>query len=202
MRFDDRGLVPAVVQDAASGRVLMVAFMNAEALEKTLATGEAHFWSRSRGELWRKGATSGNVLRVVELRSDCDEDAVLVRVEHAGPACHTGRLSCFFNPLGPGAEPAPPALGEVLAELSSVIRDRRRGRPAGSYTAALFDAGLDRIVQKVGEEATEVVIAGKNRDPEELLRESADLLYHLLVLWEEASLPPARVAQELGRRRK
>jgi phosphoribosyl-ATP pyrophosphohydrolase/phosphoribosyl-AMP cyclohydrolase len=203
LRFDEKGLLPAVVQDHASGRVLMIAFTNRESLEKTLSTGEAHFWSRSRGELWRKGATSGNVMRVVEVVADCDADAILLRVDAAGPACHTGEVSCFFERLGAGRPSSEASsLGAVLGELFAVIRDRHEKLPPDSYTARLFSEGLDRILKKVGEEASEVVIAGKNRDPAEIASESADLLYHLLVLWEEAGLSPSDVAAELERRRR
>jgi phosphoribosyl-ATP pyrophosphohydrolase/phosphoribosyl-AMP cyclohydrolase len=201
LSFDEQGLIPAVVQGVADGRVLMVAYMNREAFDKTLETNEAHFWSRSRNALWRKGATSGNVMKVVEIRVDCDADCLLLKVEPAGPACHTGRESCFFTTVGPESSgEAKASLSETLTELRDVIRRRKEERPEGSYTAKLFNGGLDRITKKVGEEAVEVVIAGKNRDAGELVRESADLLYHLLVLWEEMDLDDSSVAAELRRR--
>ena len=203
LQFDPRGLIPAVVQNATSGRVLMVAFMNQESLDKTLETGAVHFWSRSRNELWRKGATSGHVMKVVEVMADCDQDCLLVRVQPEGPACHTGETSCFFTPLLSDAEnPAETVFSETIGELSELIRDRREKRPEGSYTARLFDGGVDRIAKKVGEEAAEVIIAAKNDDADELCRESADLLYHLLVLWEQAGVSPAAVGEELKRRRR
>jgi phosphoribosyl-ATP pyrophosphohydrolase/phosphoribosyl-AMP cyclohydrolase len=193
--FDSRGLIPAVVQDANTRRVLMVAYMNRESLEKTKKEGQVHFWSRSRGELWHKGATSGNTMNVVRMVADCDRDCLLLEVQPAGPACHTGATSCF-------EAPDRPSLADVLGELKAVIRERKKKRPEGSYTAKLFDGGIDRITKKLGEEAVEVVIAGKNQDREELARESADLLYHLLVLWEQCDLAPEAVAAELQSRRR
>jgi phosphoribosyl-AMP cyclohydrolase / phosphoribosyl-ATP pyrophosphohydrolase len=200
LRFDERGLVPAIVQDADSGSVLMVAYMNRESLERTLATGEVHFWSRSREAIWRKGETSGNVLRLRSIVADCDLDCLLVRAEPAGPACHTGERSCFFEPLAgerPSAE-----LGDLLGRLSRVIRERSLSRPEGSYTAELLAKGIPRIAQKVGEESTEVVIAATSRNAGELTEESADLLYHLLVLWQASGVAPSAIAAALERRLK
>lgn len=202
LEFDDRGLLPAVVQDVDSGTVLMVGYVNAESLEKTLESGEMHFWSRSRESLWRKGETSGNILRVREVLVDCDRDCLLVRAEPAGPTCHTGERSCFFQPLdGAPAEGGAAALGDVLGRLARVVRARHEERPEGSYTTRLFDSGIDRIAQKVGEESTEAVIASVTGDPGALAEESADLLYHLLVLWQAAGLSPGAVAEVLDRRR-
>jgi phosphoribosyl-ATP pyrophosphohydrolase/phosphoribosyl-AMP cyclohydrolase len=198
LRFDERGLVPAIVQDADGGAVLMMAYMNRESLEKTIETGEAHFWSRSRAKLWRKGETSGNVLAVRAIEADCDFDCLLVRVEPAGPACHTGARSCFFENVSgesPRAE-----LSDVLGRLARTIGERWKSRPEGSYTSALFESGVDRIAQKVGEEATEVVIAAAKEGPSRLAEESADLLYHLLVLWRAAGLDAEEVALTLKRR--
>jgi len=203
LRFDEQGLIPAVVQDSDSGQVLMVAYMSRESLERTLATGEVHFWSRSRETIWRKGETSGNVLRLRSIVADCDLDCLLVRAEPAGPACHTGERSCFFESLvgeTPSAE-----LGEVLGRLSRVIRERHESPPEGSYTAELFAQGakgIPRIAQKVGEESTEVVIAATQGNTLELAEESADLLYHLLVLWRASGIAPAAVASALERRMK
>lgn len=200
--FDEKGLIPAIVQHVMTGRILMMAFMSRESLDKTIETGEAHFWSRRRNELWRKGATSGNVMRVIEVRADCDADCLLLRVQPTGPACHTGAPSCFFTTLATDTEDAGQTpLSEILGELSEVIRDRKEKKPEGSYTTKLFAGGIDRIAKKVGEESAEVIIAGKNRDPEELRRESADLLYHLLVLWEQIGISAASVGEELKRRR-
>jgi phosphoribosyl-ATP pyrophosphohydrolase/phosphoribosyl-AMP cyclohydrolase len=178
----------------------MVAYMNRESLEKTLATGDAHFWSRSRDTLWRKGATSGNLLRVRSVVADCDGDCLLVRAEPEGPACHRGERSCFFDTLA--GEPLEAELGDVLGGLARTIRDRDRTRPEGSYTAELFERGTPRIAQKVGEEAVEVVVAALAGAPsrEALAEESADLLYHLLVLWRNAGLRPEEVAAALRKR--
>jgi phosphoribosyl-ATP pyrophosphohydrolase/phosphoribosyl-AMP cyclohydrolase len=200
LRFDEGGLIPAVVQDSDSGRVLMVAYMNRESLARTLETGEVHFWSRSRNAIWRKGETSGNVLRLRSVVADCDSDCLLVRAEPAGPVCHTGEASCFFEALA--GETPPAELGEVLGRLVRVIRDRHESRPEGSYTAKLFSQGVPRIAQKVGEESTEVVIAATQGKAEELAEESADLLYHLLVLWKASGLDPEAVASALRRRMK
>jgi phosphoribosyl-AMP cyclohydrolase / phosphoribosyl-ATP pyrophosphohydrolase len=184
VRWDERGLVPAVVQDARDGTVLMLGYMNEEALSRTLERGEVWFWSRSRRELWHKGETSGNVLRLVEARLDCDGDTLLLRALPAGPTCHTGERSCFFTPLpAPVAhlEPAPPA-AEVLARLFATIEARRARPEPGSYTNHLLDAGVDRIGRKIGEEAAETIIAAKNGSAPELAAEVADLFYHSLVL--------------------
>jgi phosphoribosyl-ATP pyrophosphohydrolase/phosphoribosyl-AMP cyclohydrolase len=198
--YDESGLLPAVVQSSKDKRVLMVAYMNRESFQRTVETGWVHFWSRSRKKLWKKGETSGNVMKVVRIRPDCDGDCLLIEAEPEGPACHTGEVSCFFSTLFQ-SEDVEPSLAETLEELRSVILDRKEKRPSGSYTTSLFEGGVDRIAKKLGEEAVEVVIAGKNHDKEELTRESADLLYHLLVLWEQAGLAPSEVARELDRRR-
>ena len=190
--------MPVVAQDAATGDVLTLAYANREALEKTLATGEAHFYSRSRGELWRKGATSGNTQSVVEVRLDCDGDAVLYRVEPRGPACHTGERTCFFTTLagegvGVATEGAQEAsFGTMVERLAGIIAQRHREMPEGSYTAGLIRRGPERVAQKVGEEAVEVVIAAM-RD-ERVAEETADLVYHLLVLLEERGVGTEKVA--------
>jgi len=201
IKWDERGLVPAVVQDAKTGRVLMLAYMNQAALERTLDTGESWFWSRSRGELWHKGATSGNTQRVAEIRYDCDADALLLRVEPAGPACHTGHQSCFYRRLSgdSGAGESLPS-GSVLAHLEAVVRDRRANPRPGSYTCQLLDAGLPRILKKVGEEAVEVIVAAQSEGDERLVSELADLAYHALVLLAARDLSWADVEAELARR--
>ncbi len=190
---DGNGLLPVVVQDRASGDVLMVAWANAEALGRTAETGLAHFWSRSRKALWRKGETSGNGLRVIEARVDCDRDTLLLVVEPEGPACHTGSRSCF-------GEGSPTAAG-MLEELARVIAERARASPESSYTARLLAKGPDQVLKKVGEEATEVVLAARVQSDERLTEETADLLYHLLVALHQRGLPLARVMDELRKRR-
>ena len=202
IRFDQRGLVPAVVQDATTGEVLMVAWMNREALRLTRETGQVHFWSRSRQELWHKGATSGNFLNAREIRVDCDADTLLVKVDPEGPACHTGERSCFYRRLMGATDDGTAAAGsDILEELFGVILDRQNNRPAGSYTVALFDAGEDEILKKIGEEAMEVVLAAKGQGDERLISETADLTYHLLVLLAARGLALADVEAELAKRR-
>ena len=204
IQFDERGLIPAIVQDARTGAVLTLAYMNAESLEKTLATGETWFWSRSRSELWHKGATSGNIQRVVEVRQDCDGDALAVLVEPAGPACHTGKRSCFHRDLeGEVVDDVglDQSLGTVLDELYQLIESRQRERPEGSYTTYLFAQGLDKILKKLGEEASETIIAAKNDDSGQLISESADLLYHLVVLLVDRGVKLESIRDELVQRR-
>ncbi|GGE04250.1 histidine biosynthesis bifunctional protein HisIE [Marinithermofilum abyssi] len=198
--FDDKGLVPAIVQDAVSKEVLTLAYMNEESLQKTLETGETWFWSRSRQELWHKGATSGNTQKVVSIALDCDRDAVLVQVQPKGPACHTGEYTCFHYHAGEEGERAGEDPFTIIRQLESLIAEREAKRPEGSYTTYLFDQGLDKILKKVGEEAAEVIIAAKNRSHEELTYETADLLFHLLVLLRESRLPLDRVLAELDGR--
>ena len=208
VNFDAAGLIPAVVQDAGTRRVLTLAFMNAESLAKTLETNETWFWSRSRSSLWHKGETSGNTQRVVDVLLDCDQDAVTVLVVPSGPACHTGAESCFHNELqGAGPfEDVPVAgsanLAEVLDSLYALVASRKLERPEGSYTTYLFDQGLDKILKKVGEESAETIIAAKNDDRNALVKESADLLYHLMVLLVERGLSLGEVGEELISRRK
>ena len=204
VRFDDNGLVPVVAQDTNTGEVLTLAYANGEAVEKTLATGEAHYYSRSRAELWRKGETSGNTQRVVEVRLDCDGDALLYRVEPRGPACHTGARTCFFTTLaGEGVGVAAKksedaAFGATVERLAGTIAQRHREMPEGSYTADLIRRGPERVAQKVGEEAVEVVIAALRE--ERLAEETADLVYHLLVLLEERGVGIEEVAGILSDR--
>ncbi|HEX8691727.1 MAG TPA: bifunctional phosphoribosyl-AMP cyclohydrolase/phosphoribosyl-ATP diphosphatase HisIE [Longimicrobium sp.] len=200
VKLDERGLVPVVAQDARTGEVLMLAWASAEALRLTAESGRAHYWSRSRGELWKKGETSGNAQEVVEVRLDCDGDAVLYRVRQTGPACHTGERSCFFRAAGAdglsrAADPRP-----VLARVEEIVAARDAGRPEGSYTTYLFQQGVDKILKKVGEEAAETIIAAKNEGVEQLRSESADLLYHLLVLWRAKGLALDDLWAELDRR--
>lgn len=210
LRFDADGLVPVIVQDAADGRVLMLAWMDREALDATLATGEVHFHSRSRDRLWRKGETSGNVLRLVALAADCDSDALLVTVEPAGPTCHRGTRSCF-DPDGAPAERTTHGFA-WLETLWATIARRAAERPEGSYTAGLLAGGVDAVARKVTEEATEVLIAAKDdaaaetsgtdrvATRRELAGETADLLYHALVLLAERGVDPADVVSVLRER--
>lgn len=201
LRYDERGLLPVVVQAVGSGAVLMLAYANREAVEKTLTSGFAHFWSRSRGSLWRKGETSGNGLQVVEVLSDCDGDALLVRVDAEGPACHRGTRSCF--------EPNPAAF--ELGWLARVIEGRRSAAPEASYTARLFAQGVERMAQKVGEEGVEVALAavamaatgadeGAAARRTALVGEAADLSYHLLALLAGCGIDPEEVAATLRQR--
>ncbi|MFC0211867.1 bifunctional phosphoribosyl-AMP cyclohydrolase/phosphoribosyl-ATP diphosphatase HisIE [Paenibacillus chartarius] len=211
IKFDVQGLVPAVVQDVVSKEVLMLAYMNEESLRRTIASGETWFWSRSRGELWHKGATSGHTQSVVSLKYDCDGDTLLVLVEQKGPACHTGKYSCFYNdiPVQNHAEGASPNAGQstaaadrfaILSELESLIAAREAERPEGSYTTYLFEKGLDKILKKFAEEAAEVVIGAKNNDNDELRYEAGDVLFHLLVLLRERKVPLDAVLRELESR--
>jgi phosphoribosyl-AMP cyclohydrolase / phosphoribosyl-ATP pyrophosphohydrolase len=208
VRFGADGLVPVVTQESRTGDVLMVAFANRDALDRTLATGLAHYFSRSRGVLWQKGETSSHVQRVVEVRLDCDGDTVLYRVEQTGPACHTGARTCFSTVIsgaagqrgggGPEEDPG----GHVLSRLARTIAQRDSKRTKGSYTAELLAGGVGKASQKVGEEAVEVVVAANSEDDERLASEAADLLYHLLVLLQARGVPLDVVLQELERREK
>lgn len=205
LRFDEQGLIPAVVQDASSRQVLTLAYMNAESLNRTLETHETWFWSRSRSCLWHKGESSGNTQRVVDILVDCDGDALTVLVAPHGPACHTGAQSCFHNQIGydGSIEEGPehePTLGDVLNGLYGVVESRKRERPEDSYTTYLFDQGLDKILKKVGEESAETIIAAKNEDRHALVKESSDLLYHLIVLFVERGLSLQEVSAELRER--
>lgn len=222
LKFDEQGLITAVVQDDATSEVLMVAYMNAESLAQTMRTGQTWFWSRSRQELWHKGATSGHTQQVVDIRLDCDGDALLVRVNPNGPACHTGERTCFYrgadNPetlVETGKKistiqsvPSPLSvvnvaamdLGILLQDLYKLIQERKDQRPEGSYTTYLFDSGLDKILKKIGEEAAETIIAAKNEDRKPLSSEISDLLYHLLVLMAEREVSLQDILNELNHR--
>jgi phosphoribosyl-ATP pyrophosphohydrolase/phosphoribosyl-AMP cyclohydrolase len=206
IKFDERGLVPAIVQDARTREVLTLAYMNAESLKLTLESNETCFWSRSRSQLWHKGATSGNTQRVKEIRQDCDSDALVVLVEPAGPACHTGARSCFYRDIK-GTEidlsltNQTTDIGSVLDELYELIETRQREMPEGSYTTYLFEHGLDKILKKVGEESSEVIIAAKNDDHDAVTKESSDLLYHLIVLLVERKVRLQDIRDELVKRR-
>lgn len=224
LKFDEQGLIPAIVQDNATGEVLMVAYMNADSLTKTMQTGQTWFWSRSRQELWHKGATSGHTQQVTDIRLDCDGDALLVKVVPEGPACHTGERTCFYRGVneadsnGRAASVVHQAdsslvnvvnvaamdLGILLQDLYRMIQERKAQLPEGSYTTYLFNSGLDKILKKVGEEAAETVIAAKNAcdvDTRKLLSgEISDLLYHLLVLMAEREVSLQDISNELSHR--
>jgi phosphoribosyl-AMP cyclohydrolase / phosphoribosyl-ATP pyrophosphohydrolase len=201
IKFDEKGLAPAIVQDAVSKEVLTLAYMNEESLRKSIETRETWFYSRSRQELWHKGETSGNIQKIVDIKYDCDQDAILVLVEPAGPACHTGSYSCFNESVLGEAKEVSSDRFAILNELEEVIAKREAEMPEGAYTTYLFDKGVDKILKKVGEEASEVIIAAKNRDHEELKWEAADLIYHLLVLLREQKLPLDEVLSVLQKRR-
>ena len=201
LTWDAHGLIPGIVQDARTGEVRMLGFLNRETLDLTIATGEVHFYSRSRQRVWKKGESSGNVLRLVSVTTDCDGDALLLQVVPVGPTCHTGAQSCFFAaPLA--SNPEQQAHGPlVVAQVAEVIAARDAERPAGSYTTYLFEEGVDKISKKIGEESAEVIIAAKNGEPDPLANEAADLIFHLLVLLRACNLPLESVFEVLAGRR-
>ena len=196
LKFDKNGLIPAIVVDALTKEVLTLAYMNKESLSITLEKGLTCFYSRSREKLWLKGETSGNYQHVLSITADCDKDALVVKVEKDGPACHTGAESCFFNPLYVDEEKHEFS----LRGLYDLLLERKEKMPQGSYTTYLFEKGLDKILKKVGEESTEVIIAGKAKDKKETVYEIADLAYHLMVLMVEAGIPVDEVQAELASR--
>ncbi len=188
VEFDGQGLVPAIVQDSATREVLMMAYMNRESLELTLDQGETYFYSRSRQKIWHKGETSGNVQSIQQLHLDCDFDTLLVEVAPVGPACHKGTYSCFD---------VEPQLEGFMRQLFELIEGRKESRPEGSYTTYLFNSGLDKILKKVGEEATETIVAAKNPESGELVAETSDLIYHLMVLLVERGVSLEEITREL-----
>jgi phosphoribosyl-ATP pyrophosphohydrolase/phosphoribosyl-AMP cyclohydrolase len=213
LKYDKDGLIPAVVVDAKSGAVLMLANMNEESLRVSIDEGRTCFWSRSRKELWRKGETSGNVQQIVSIKADCDKDALVVAVNKNGPACHTGADSCFFEDVyntgadgitGSAVDRATDSAIEAnafsLNTLHEIVEDRKINKKPGSYTTYLFEKGLDKILKKLGEESTEVIIAAKSNDKTETIYEIADLIYHTLVLMTEMSITPEDVKRELASR--
>ena len=204
MKFDASGLIPAVVQNIETNEVLMVAYMNADTIKKTADTGRATFWSRSRGKEWVKGETSGNFMYVKEIRVDCDCDCLILLVNPAGPACHTGNRTCFFRKIENGKlveDKNAPERSDIFAREQAVVMDRKQNPEEGSYTNYLFDKGEDKILKKVGEEAAEVVIAGKNRDRDEISYEVADLIYHLTVMLVDNGMTWEDIYKEMERRR-
>ena len=195
LKFDEKGLIPAIVTDAESGKVLTLAYMNKESLEISMKEGKTCFWSRSRGELWRKGETSGNYQHIVSITADCDSDALVVKVKKDGPACHTGADSCFNDVIwGENEEEF------RLESLMNKLKTRKKEMPEGSYTTYLFQKGLDKILKKVGEECTEVIIAAKAEDKAETIYEISDLCYHTLVLMIEAGIEIEDIKKELASR--
>ena len=216
LTYTEQGLIPAIAQDANTGQVLMVAFMNQESLQQTLESGQAWFWSRSRQELWHKGATSGNYLNVRSVTADCDGDVLLLKVEPAGPACHTGAVSCFFNevtaeeaasaPEVPSTSSESGAAGNVAAhpmeQLFATIEQRKAAKPQGSYVAGLLDEGTGRVAKKVVEEAGETMLAAVGETDQRLIEETADLWFHSLILLSSRGLSPQQVWEELERRRR
>lgn len=196
LKFDDKGLIPAVVIEAGTHKLLMVAWMNRESLARSIETGLTCFWSRSRQELWTKGETSGNRQHIVSITADCDYDTLQVIVEKDGPACHTGSESCFFNPLWESEE----LKDFSLDGLMEIIKDRKVNPQEGSYTSYLFDKGLDKICKKIGEESTEVIIAATQKDNKETIYEISDLAYHVLVMMLEMGISLEDVRKELASR--
>ena len=196
LKFDAQGLIPAIVADAQSGRVLTLAYMNRESLEISMKEGRPCFWSRSRQELWRKGETSGNVQHIADITADCDRDALVVTVNKEGPACHLGTDSCFNDKVFESGQPAPFSVDGLYA----LLQGRKADMPEGSYTTYLFQKGIDKILKKVGEECTEVIIAGKANDKAETVYEIADLMYHVMVLMVEMGISAEDVTAELASR--
>jgi phosphoribosyl-ATP pyrophosphohydrolase/phosphoribosyl-AMP cyclohydrolase len=201
LRFNEQELIPAVVQDVATGQVLMLAYMNREALHKTLATGIAHYWSRSRAKLWQKGETSGHIQHVRDIRYDCDADTLLMRVEQVGVACHTGQRSCFFRSLVESPQHAGQQGSEaLLSQIYEVIMERKQRPPQESYVASLMARGQDQVLKKIVEEAAEVVMASKDGQPQAIVHEVADLWFHSIVALGWHSISPQEVLEELQRR--
>lgn len=202
IKYDEKGLIPAIIQDSSNNEVLMMAYMNEESLNKTLASGYTWFFSRSRQQLWMKGESSGNTQKVEQILYDCDEDTLLIKVKPAGPACHTGNYSCFYRDLqGEEIDTSIPFQINILQELYQIILSRQQEMPEGSYTSYLFQEGIDKILKKVGEESAEVIIAAKNQEKSEVVYETADLIYHLLVMMVEQGVGVRDVLAELRSRR-
>lgn len=196
LKFDDKGLIPAIVIDTETKQVLMMAYMNEESLRVSMAEGRTCFWSRSRKELWRKGETSGNVQRIVSITADCDADTLLVEVRKSGPACHTGAESCFFQPVFEGEE----APAFQYKDLFEMLRGRKAQPKEGSYTTYLFEKGLDKILKKVGEETTEVILSAKDNDKSNTIYEIGDLMYHMMVLMIESGIELDDIRREMASR--
>ena len=204
LRYDENGLIPVIIQDHENGQVLMLAFADQEALKKTLNTNRTHFWSRSRKKLWEKGEESGNYQEVKEIYLDCDYDTVLILVKQHGVTCHTGNRTCFFKNIEEKEMSSPTfrsnGTGKTLEDVYQVIEDRKRNPREGSYVSELFLKGIDKILKKVGEEASETIIAAKNNRRDEIIYEMADLWFHSLIMLGYFSIPPEEIYQELGKR--
>ncbi|MBQ27088.1 MAG: bifunctional phosphoribosyl-AMP cyclohydrolase/phosphoribosyl-ATP diphosphatase [Nitrospiraceae bacterium] len=205
LTYDAQGLIPAIIQDWRDGTILMMAYMNREAINKTIETKHVHFWSRSRQELWEKGATSGHYQQVRELFVDCDHDTLVVKVEPMGPACHTGEPSCFFSLAWPAAKEStdnalPHVRGGVIDRLYDIIVNRRKHPNARSYVSTLMQAGQDRILKKITEEAGEMILGSKNQNRSEIIAETSDLLFHVLIVLGFHDIPPQELYQELANR--
>jgi len=198
LKYDENGLIPAVVIDAGSNAVLMLAYMNEESLKLSIEEGRTCFWSRSKNKLWRKGETSGNVQNIVNIKTDCDKDSLLVTVIKEGPACHTGSESCFFEDIFDGDLKHDVSFS--LDTLHEIIQDRKVSKKPGSYTTYLFEKGIDKILKKLGEESTEIIIAAKTGDRSETIYEIADFVYHALVLMSEMGITPDEIKKELASR--
>lgn len=196
LKFDEKGLIPAVIVEAGTHRLLMVAYMNRESLKISMETGKTCFWSRSRQELWTKGETSGNYQHIVSITADCDLDTLKVVVEKDGPACHTGAETCFFNPVYQSEEKS----DFTMDALMELIRGRKTNPQEGSYTTYLFQKGLDKILKKIGEESTEVIIAAKDNDPKEIIYEISDLVYHVMVMMIQQGISLEDIRRELASR--
>lgn len=203
IKFDENGLIPVIVQDKGNGQVLMLAYANKDALQKTIDTGNSHFWSRSREKLWMKGEESGNIQEIREIYYDCDMDTILYLVEQTGVACHTGEASCFYRSFN-GDNKAPvfssSNSNKTLDDVYAVIEDRKQNPKEGSYVSGLFDKGLDKILKKIGEEAGETIIGAKNEDKKEIIYETADLWFHSLITLSYFGITPKDIYEELGRR--
>lgn len=204
LNFNDKGLIPAIVQDSETKQVLMLAYVNEISFKKTLETGETWFYSRSRQELWHKGATSGNTQKIKEIYYDCDQDTLLILVKPAGPACHTGETSCFYRKLAKTKDKSKQNIDnkDILELLYELISERKQELPEDSYTTYLFEKGIDKILKKIGEESAEIIIASKNEPKDELIYETADFLYHLLVLLVEKEVSLDQIKKELKNRYK
>lgn len=197
LNFDSNGLITTVIQDVFTKEILMVAYMNEESLNKTIETGQTWFFSRSRNELWHKGETSGNFQHVKGIRYDCDGDALLIEVEPQGPSCHTGERSCFYRNI---VESDSAQVNSIISRLFETVKERKANPKEGSYTNYLFDKGIDKILKKVGEETSEVIIAAKNNSKDELIYETADLVYHMTVLLVNQGIDPKEILNELKKR--